>query len=456
MKINYLLLICISFFCFPCFAQKSPISNVKKSNIVVIFLDDSGFSDFKPFNSEDVSTPNVEKLAKEGVKYTRFYVPQSICSASRASLLTGCYPQRTKVYGATLPNERGLETTFPTIAEIFKSAGYKTALFGKWHIGDQPDTRPNARGFDESCGIMYSADMWKFNTAKGDKWSKIPFKFYENGKVSIEEIEPNDQKLFTKWYTEHAVNFIHKNKNQPFMLYLPYNMPHVPVFCSKEFEGKSGKGIYVDVIMELDFSIGKILKALKDNGLDNNTIVVFSSDNGPWSSFGNHAGKTPFREAKATSFDGGIHSACIIKYPKKLRPAVSDKTFCSIDILPTLCYLTGVPLPKTEIDGKNVWPLISGEKSSINPQPYYVISNFDKLECILSSDGKWKLHLPHDYRTVKEYGKDGVQGTYDNKKLELSLFDLEHDPYETKNVIKENKKIADKLLEFATIEQKKF
>ena len=438
-------------------SDTSIVIDDKKPNIVIVFLDDSGFADFSPFANSDVPTPNVQKLADEGVIFTNFHVPQAICSASRSALLTGCYPGRTKVFGAHGPNARGLETTFPTMGEVFKKAGYKTAIFGKWHCGDQPETRPHARGFDESCGLMYSNDMWKHHPENPEYWGHFPIKFWENGKVSIEDVGFEEQKQLTKWYTEHAVNFINKNNENPFLLYVPHSMPHVPIFTSKAFEGKSGKGVYGDVIMELDWSVGQITKALKKNGLEENTIVVFTSDNGPWVAYGNHAGKTPFREAKATSFEGGTRSACIIKYPKKLKAnTTSDKLFVSIDLLPTLCNLTTADLPETEIDGKNVWDLISGKPDAKNPHEYYAFSTGKNFESVMSGDGKWKLHLNHNYRTLVEPGNDGAAGTYKNLEMPLSLFDMEHDAYETTNVIEENPEISNTLETIAKAHKLKF
>lgn len=433
------------------------LQEVKKPNVVIIFLDDSGYSDFNPFGQKDVPTPNVQRLAEEGKMFTNFHVPQAICSASRSALITGCYPGRTKVFGAHGPGAKGLDTIFPTIGEVFKSEGYKTALFGKWHCGDQPETRPHARGFDETSGLMYSNDMWKHHPVNPEYWGKFPIQFWKNGKVIIEDVGIPEQKNLTKWYTEDAVDFIDRNKKDPFLLYVPHSMPHVPIFCSTEFEGKSGKGLYGDVTMELDWSVGEIMKALKKNGLEENTIVIFTSDNGPWIAYGNHAGKTPFREAKATSFEGGTRSACIIKYPNHLKPkSASNVAFSSIDLLPTLCNLTGVEAPKTEIDGKDVWDLLSGKDDAVNPHPYYAFSTNKTFESVMSGDGKWKLHLPHDYRTLITPGNDGSSGNYKTMEMELSLYDMEKDPYETTNVISEKSHIANELMEFAELHRQKF
>jgi arylsulfatase A-like enzyme len=435
----------------------TPLKTTKRPNVVIIFLDDSGYADFNPFGQKSIPTPNVQKLADEGTIFTNFHVPQAICSASRSALLTGCYPGRTKVFGAHGPKARGLETSFPTIGELFKSDGYKTALFGKWHCGDQPDTRSHARGFDETCGLMYSNDMWKHHPENPEYWGKYPIQFWENGAVTIEDVDIADQKMLTKWYTEHAVDFINRNSEDPFLLYVPHSMPHVPIFCSEEFEGKSGVGLFGDVTMELDWSVGEITKALKENGLEENTIVIFSSDNGPWTAYGNHAGNTPFREAKATSFEGGTRSACIIKYPKHVMANhTSNKAFYSIDLLPSLCQLTGVPLPDSEIDGKNVWPLIAGEEGAVNPQDYYAISTGNTLESIMSGDGKWKLHIPHSYRTLVTPGVDGAAGKYETRNIELALFDMVNDPYESSNVTEKYPEMTHKLMEYANSHKEYF
>ena len=429
----------------------------KPPHVVIIFLDDSGWGDFPPFGHPEYVTPNVHRLAGEGCCFSQFYVPQAVCSASRASLLTGCYPGRTKVFSALPPEARGLDPGYATLAEILKSRGYQTAIFGKWHLGDQPETRPPARGFDESCGLMYSNDMWTHHPGNPEYWGQWPLRFWENGTVTIDPVTPNDQMMLTTWYTEHAVDFIRRNKNNPFFLYVPHSMPHVPLFCSEKFKGKSGLGLYADVLMEIDWSVGRIMEALKANSVDDNTIVIFTSDNGPWISYGNHAGTTPYREAKATSFDGGVRSACILKYPGKINAgSVSDKAFCSIDILPTLCRLTGAKLPANEIDGKNVWDLITGKTGSTNPHDYYAFSTDSRLEAVISGDGLWKLHLPHSYGTLVEAGRDGMPGKHRREEIGLSLFDMKNDPYETVNVIEQHPDISAKLLEFADRHKRKF
>lgn len=441
MKLSFLPIIAALLLPGPLAAQSAP----PPPNFVIIFLDDSGWADFRPFGQTLYPTPNVEKLAQGGCRFNHFCVPQAVCSASRSALMTGCYPGRTKMVGAHPPRARGLDPKFATLAEVLKPRGYKTAVFGKWHLGDQPDTRPPARGFDESCGLMYSNDMWKFHpeTRGFDKW---PLQFWENGKIKLEDVTPADQKSLTTWYTEHAVSFIARHKQQPFLLYVPHSMPHVPIFCSSKFDGKSGRGLYADVMMELDWSVGAIMQALETAGVADNTVVLFTSDNGPWVSYGNHAGKTPYREAKGTGFEGGIRSACIVRYPRAIAPGtVSERMFCSIDVLPTFAHLAGAQLPQNPVDGKNVWHLITGRTEASNPHQFYAFSTGDTFEGVISGDGKWKLHLPHAYRTLVRPGKDGKPGDYANQRIELALFDLAHDPLETTNVLEKYPEVADKM-----------
>jgi arylsulfatase A-like enzyme len=343
------------------------------------------------------------------------------------------------------------------MGEVFRDAGYATAAFGKWHCGDQPETRSHARGFDETCGLMYSNDMWKYHPENPEYWGQWPLHYWENGEVIIDEVTPDEQQHLTRWYTEHAVDFIRRHQDSAFLLYVPHNMPHVPLFCSEEFSGKSGKGLYWDVMLELDWSIGEINNTLKECDIEDRTVVIFTSDNGPWISYGNHAGTTPFREAKGTTFDGGIRSACLIKYPPQIEAGiVSDRTFASIDLLPTLCALTGVPLPENEIDGMNVWELILGNGEAVNPHPYYAFSNNSNFEGVISGDGHWKLHLPHTYRTLQYPGADGIPGKYDYVQIDTSLFDMASDPFETNNVIDRFSEVRDTLLYWARVHMEKF
>ncbi len=440
-----------------CMSSRMGVRQRKKPNIVIVFLDDSGWSDFEPFGRGGYKTPNVKQLADEGCRFDNFYVPQAICSASRAALLSGCFPGRTKVFGAHGPKGAGLDPKYAIMPEVFGANGYKTAIFGKWHIGDQEGRRPWDRGFDESCGLLYSNDMWEFHPENPERWGKYPLQYFENGKIKVARMTAEHQPMLTSWYTERAVDFIKRNKDNPFFLYVPHSMPHVPLFVSKKFEGKSGEGLYGDVMTEIDWSVGQITKALKDSGVEDETIVIFTSDNGPWISYGNHSGKTPYREAKGTSFDGGVRSACIIKYPGKIPAnSTSDRMFCTVDLLPTLAGLSGAAKPKNTIDGKDVWRLIAGKEGTRNPHKYYPFSNGSQFQGVISGDGRWKLHIPHSYRTLVKAGNDGEAGKYKQEKIGLSLFDMKNDPYETKDVKDEYPKVSKRLKAYADKHKKKF
>lgn len=426
-------------------------------NIILIFLDDAGWADVQPFGETQYPTPNIKKLAQEGRSFYNFYVPSAVCSASRAAVLTGTYPERNGLFGAHAPRQRGLDPDFVTIGEMLQDAGYTTASFGKWHIGDQPETRPPARGFDESGGIMYSNDMWADHPDNPEFWGRYPLQYWKNGEVTIDSVTADDQRYFTTWFTEDSVDFINRNSDSPFFLYVPHPMPHVPLFVSEKFEGASDTGLYGDVMMELDWSVGEIIKALEENEIRDNTIVIFTSDNGPWLAYGNHSGQTPYREGKGTSFDGGIRSPLIISYPAQIESnTISHSTFFTIDFMPTIARLTGAELPDYEIDGKNVWDLIAGGDDTENPHDFYSIAYSEELQGVISADGKWKMMLPQDYRNVIRGGKDGQPGEYRQSRIDTVLFDMVHDPYEKINIIEEYPDIASEMLRFAEKHKSKF
>jgi arylsulfatase A-like enzyme len=430
----------------------------ERPNIVLIFLDDAAYSDFRPFGKPPYATPNVERLAAEGVQYTRFHVPQAVCSASRAALLTGRYPHRNRVVNAIAPGRPGLSPKHPIIAETLKQHGYATAHFGKWHLGDIPATRPMARGFDQYAGLLVSNDMWCHNPAWRKRVGGDPLPYWENGAIKIPDISPDDQKHLTAWATEGATRFIRSQAGkQPFFLYVAHSMPHVPLYCRDEFKGKSGAGLYGDVITEIDWSVGEIMTALREAGVEKDTIVLLTSDNGPWEEFGNHAGKTPFREHKGTSFEGGVRSALAVRFPRELKPGtVNDRAFGSIDLYPTLAALAGVPLQEKDTDGRNVWPLMRGDEGAMNPHRHYFISIGWDLEAVITSDGKWKLHLPHGYRDVIRPGNDGERGETKTSMIEESLFNLIDDPSEQDNLITKHPDIATELREAGAAYLKRF
>ncbi len=336
-------------------------------NIVLIFTDDQGYRDVGVFGADDIATPNLDQMALEGIKLTSYYSAQAVCSASRAGILTGCYPNRIGIHNALMPNsEIGLHESETTMAEMLKNNGYKTGIFGKWHLGDHPDFMPTKHGFDEYFGIPYSNDMWPLHPQQGPAFNFGPLLLYENETV-IDTL--TDQTNLTTQITERSVDFINRNKDTPFFLYVPHPQPHVPLFVSNKFKGKSNRGLYGDVIMEIDWSVGQILDALKVNELEGNTIVIFTSDNGPWLSYGNHAGSAePFREGKGTAWEGGQREPFIMKYPNKLKAGRTiDVPVMAIDILPALAAVTNSKLPEKTIDGKNVWSILTGE-SDVSPQ----------------------------------------------------------------------------------------
>ena len=359
--------------------ESKPKKPLQPPNVVLIFTDDQGYQDVGVFGSPDIETPNLDQMAKEGLQLTSFYSAQAVCSASRAGILTGCYPNRIGIHNALGPgNTHGINTTETTMAEMLKSNGYKTAIFGKWHLGHHPEFMPNKHGFDEYFGIPYSNDMWPFHPQQGPIFNFPDLPLYENEMV-IDTL--TEQSQLTTQITERSVDFINRNKNNPFFLYVPHPQPHVPLFVSDKFKGKSKRGLYGDVIMEIDWSVGQIIGALKKNGLEDNTIVIFTSDNGPWLSYGNHAGSAlPFREGKGTAWEGGQREPFIMKYPNKLNAGkVVDVPVMAIDILPTLAELTNSKLPALTIDGKNVWNIISGERLESPQKAYFFYYRVNEL-----------------------------------------------------------------------------
>jgi arylsulfatase A-like enzyme len=411
-------------------------------NVVLIFADDMGYADLGCYGAEGIETPNLDRLAREGTRFTDFYAAQAVCSASRAALLTGCYPNRIGIQGALGPKSTiGINPGEATLAELLKGRGYATAIYGKWHLGHLAPFLPTRHGFDEYFGIPYSNDMWPNHPT--DK-SYPPLPLIENERV----VETNpDQRNLTTWYTERAVKFIEKNKERPFFLYVPHNMPHVPLFVSERGRGKSKRGLYGDVIQEIDWSVGEITAALDRNGLDRNTLVIFTSDNGPWLSYGDHAGSAkPLREGKGTSFDGGMREPAIFRWRGKI-PAGGEcrEPAMTIDVLPTVARLAGAKLdPEQPIDGVDIWPLIAGEKAAKSPHESLYFYWGGHLDGIRS--GKWKLHLPHDYRSLKDApGSGGLPGPYVQKTIGTALFDLEQDPGESRNVLAEHPDVAERL-----------
>ena len=328
---------------------------------------------------------------------------QPVCSASRAALLTGCYPSRIGIHGALGPNAKhGLNASEMTLAELLKQKDYATGMAGKWHLGRPQPFLPVHHGFDEYFGLPYSNDMWPYHPeARPGAYPPLPL--IEGDQVIRREVTPADQTQLTTWYTERAVRFIERHRARPFLIYLAHSMPHVPLFVSDKFKGKSKQGLYGDVIMEIDWSVGEVMKTLKRCGLEKDTLVIFASDNGPWLSYGNHAGSPgPLREGKGTNWEGGTRVPCIMRWPGKLpRGKTSDAMFMNIDLLPTIANLVGTQPPAHKIDGLDVWSLLAGKKGATNPHAaYFYYYHQGQLEAVVSGDGRWKLQLPHAFRTL--------------------------------------------------------
>ncbi|WP_232834945.1 sulfatase family protein [Pleomorphovibrio marinus] len=419
-------------------------------NIVIIFTDDQGYNDVGVFGAQGFETPNLDQMAEEGVKFTNFYVPHAVCSASRASILTGCYANRLGIYGALDHTAKhGLNPEEVTIAELVKPLGYQTAMVGKWHLGHLSPFLPTEQGFDEFFGLPYSNDMWPHHPERPNHYPPLPL--YEGNQV-IDTLD--DQSNLTTWYTERAVGFIEKNKDTPFLLYLAHNMPHVPLFVSDKFKGKSQNGLYGDVIMEIDWSVGEVLKSLKENGIEENTLVIFTSDNGPWLSYGAHSGSAdPLREGKGTSWEGGIRVPTIMRWPGRLPAGkVQAQNGMTIDILPTIAHLTDAELPDHKIDGKNIWPMMENPESGDSPHDaYFIYYNTNELQAVLM--GEWKLYFPHTYRSIQPgqaTPSDGTPMKYEMLSLEEpELYNLKDDIKESRNVIDENPQIVQEMMALA-------
>lgn len=421
-------------------------------NIVLIFADDLGYGDQGAQGAQGFSTPEMDRLGREGTRFTSFYVAQPVCTASRAALLTGAYSNRVGLAGALNHTSNiGINPQELLLSEVLKQRGYATAIYGKWHLGHRPPFLPTRHGFDEFFGIPYSNDNGPLHPVLRD----IPsLPLYENERIVARD---PDQSQFTRWLTARSVQFIEKQKERPFFLYVPHIMPHVPIFASAGYRGRTERGLYGDVVEELDWSIGEIRAALQRNGLAENTWLIFTSDNGPFLSYGEHAGSAGvLREGKLTTFEGGVRVPCSMVWPGKIPAGrVSDELLTTMDLLPTVARLLGVTLPATAIDGKDVWPVIAGATGAASPHSAFYYYSGNELHAVRS--GRWKLHFPHEYLTVAaEPGiggkpsnwanmqplsitESGIRGIasrhgYRVEKLELSLFDLDTDPGETKNV----------------------
>lgn len=425
-------------------------------NIVIVFTDDQGYQDLGCFGSPNIITPHLDQMAKQGIRLTNFYSAQAVCSASRAALLTGCYPNRIGIAGALFPHHKiGLHSQETTLAEMLKARGYKTGIFGKWHLGHHPEFLPNNHGFDEFMGIPYSNDMWPVDYSGAQVSSDHPnakrypqLPFFKNFEVVKQIRTLEDQGRLTTELTEAALDFIDRNKEEPFFLYVPHPMPHVPLAVSDKFKGKSEQGLYGDVIMEIDWSVGQILQKLKEHQLDENTLFIFTSDNGPWLNFGNHAGSAlPLREGKGTAWEGGQREPCVIYYPGGIQAGrIIDTPMMAIDILPTIAEITESELPKNKIDGRSAWDVWTGKTEKSPHEALFFYYKTNELHGVRYQD--WKLYFPHTYRTLNGRlpGKDGFPVNYEMNAVEgIELYNLASDIGETQNVAARHPQVVEKI-----------
>lgn len=422
------------------------------TNIILVNLDDVGYGDFSCNGAYGYTTPHIDQLASQGVRFTHFLAGQPISGASRAGLLTGCYPNRIGFSGAPGPDSNyGVHQDEMTMGELLKQKGYATAIFGKWHLGSQYQFLPLQNGFDEYYGLPYSNDMWPFHPQQGEVFNFPDLPTYDGNEVVGYN---TDQTRFTTDYTMRSIDFIKKNvqAGKPFFLYLAHNMPHVPLAVSDKFKGKSEQGLFGDVMMEIDWSIGEVWKTVQELGIEENTLIVITSDNGPWTNYGNHAGSAAgLREAKATTFDGGNRVPCIVYWKGHTQAGtICNKLASNIDLFPTFAEISGAPLPQRKIDGVSILSLIEG-KTDANPRTSFVYYyNKNDLEAV--TDGEFKLVFPHKYVTYGAYapGNDGKPGKLAIVELRASeLYDLRRDPGERYNVLHQYPERAAKLMKIA-------
>lgn len=442
----------------------------ERPNIILIVADDLGYGDLGCYGSKTNKTPHLDQLARDGARFTNFAVAQAVCTASRASFMTGKYANRIGLAGAlNHTSQNGLAPAEVTLAEVCRSRGYATAIYGKWHLGHQPQFLPTQQGFDRFEGLPYSNDNGPLHpTVRGIP----PLPWYEQERVVAHD---PDQALFTQRLTDRAIEFISANlsakKDRPFLVYLPQIMPHVPIFATQPYRGKSAGGLYGDVIEELDANIGRLLASLETQGLTRSTLVIFTSDNGPFLSYGNHAGSSgPFREGKLTTFEGGVRMPFLVRWPGVVEAGQTSGAFLTaLDLLPSIAKLIGAEQPPTPLDGRILTETLLA-RSGAPERDHFLYYAGEELQAVRA--GRWKLHFPHEYLSVA--GPPGVDGKpanfaqmkpvaieqsglrgiasrhgYEVRKIEESLFDLDADPGEITNVAARHPEILQRLKAFA-------
>lgn len=415
----------------PGFASGNRRAGRAKPNFVIIFADDQGYQDVGCFGSPNIKTPNLDGMAAEGMRFTDFYSACSVCSPSRAALMTGCYPPRVGVTKVLFRRDNiGLNPKEITVADVLKGQDYATACVGKWHLGHLPEFLPTSNGFDSYFGIPYSNDM---DGVEGkDKnldraWREKDYSPWDVPLMRNKEVieQPAVQTTLTERYTDEAVKFIDKNKDRPFFLYMPHTMPHVPLFVSDEFYVEDVFKAYKATIEQVDNSVGQVIAALKKAGVDKHTLVIFTSDNGPWLSKKHHGGSAlPLRDGKFSTYEGGMREPCIMRWPGRIPAGKVCSEICgTIDVLPTFAKLAGTNVPTDRvIDGNDIWPLMAGRSGARSPHEAYFYYKGTTLEAVRS--GKWKLR---------------------RSKKNIELYDLQADISEKNNLAENHPDIVQRL-----------
>lgn len=424
-----------------------------RPNIIVVFADDLGYGDLSCYGQKRYSTPNIDSIATNGVRFTDFHSSQPVCSASRASLLTGCYANRIGIHGALGPAAKnGIHDDEVLLSEMLKSQGYKTCAVGKWHLGHHQKFLPLQHGFDRYLGLPYSNDMWPHGpVVKPGTFPELPL--IRDNEIIDSDVDAQDQSKLTKQYSDFAIEFLENSKDDPFFLYFAHSFPHVPLYAGEEFKGKSKAGIYGDVIEEFDAVVGRILNFLKQNNLERNTLVIFSSDNGPWLTYGDHAGTAgPLREGKGTVYEGGTRVPMLAQWPGQIPAgSVQDATAMTIDVLPTIARIINAPLPSHAIDGLDIFDLMCSKPGAKCPhEVFYHYFRQGELQAIRS--GPWKLMLPHDVNCIvpEQLGGQGKPGKSQMRKItEPELYHLGNDLGETTNLASQKPEVLKSLLELA-------
>lgn len=455
----------ISLFFLNGFIGRAQERSSNSPNVILIFMDDMGYGDLSVNGALGYTTPNLDQLAANGVRFTNFLAAQATCTASRAGLLTGNYPNRMGMYGAFAPNAGvGLDSSEVTIAEMLKSKNYRTHMIGKWHLGNEPKFLPTRQGFDSYYGLPYSNDMWPVEydgtpAKPGGRVAHYPTlpllsidqkMWMPDTVMKVESFK--EQAMLTTLYTENAIDYIRNNKDTPFFLYLAHSMPHAPIAVSSKLKGKSEQGLFGDMMMEIDWSVQQILKTLQETGIAENTLLIFTSDNGPWLNFGNHNGSTSgFREGKGNSWEGGVRVPCLVSWPDVIQEGrVANQLASTLDVFATLADIVGYDDHPYGMDGISFLPLLRGDGSYTGRQEFYYYYNRNDLQAVRWKH--WKLVFPHTYRSYKGVlpGDDGFGGKYGSGKVEkMELYDLRRDPGEEYDVIEQYPEVRDRILEIA-------